>query len=640
MWIEIDHGQHGVPVPPAFQPGLHVTGRDPANHPCTLCDRRDRSRKRTAPVPAAAWRRAFRRHLPAFPGGLALDTITVVPSAEAIGTSWLNNGVALAGAVAGLVAAVSTISGAIWAVLSKRRAAAARLVQADWGAADPGVVVLNESGTSFRRAVVTVTCGEHERAQKYVGFVEARKSSLVWSSGQVHRSIDAWAGAPQESRASNHDDQVHDVEVTFSYRKKFWHSSDGSVERVRSLVIWAEGTRAATLERFFGHRSAFHRTYPISVEVQPFDRTEELEHAFTQLARTDEPPSGRAVPDIVVGPHDWIGRVTGEGSVAQPPFSSELSRFDPKARAALSRHGRLYALPYVFDSVALIRNDTLAGPGDLPRDIDEVIKSGQDALGAAGGLPLALQVGEPNQRGDAGDPYHLWPLFTSAGGSFFGLRAAAEESGVPPVAAFADQESWRAGFIEAFTHIARLGVGRGGSGVLRPDIGRDEALQAFRRGEAPYLICSSRALKSIREQGMKVTVGAVPPLGPHDAQPLVSVYGFYIYRVAPNQSAARDLLASYVSNPQAGLDLNRIQPLVPVQRKAMTQLAGQDPQLRPYIDRCRVGMIMPSYPEMRDAWQLLGMTEYRVLAGDGDPAQIAADAADRGWQLLARARGS
>ncbi len=566
-----------------------------------------------------------------------------MPSAEAIGISWLNNGLAIAGTVAGLVAAVSTISGAIWAVLSKRRAAAARLVQADWGAADPGVVLLNESGTSFRRAVVTVTCGEHERAQKYFGFVEARKSSVVWTSGQVHRSIDAWTGAPQASRPSDHDDQVHDVEVTFSYGKKFWHSSDGSVERVRSLVIWAERTRAATLERFFGRRSAFHRTYPISVEVKPFDRTEDLEHAFTQLARTDEPPDGWAVPDIVVGPHDWIGRVTGEGSVAQPPFSSELFRFDPKARTALSQQGRLYALPYVFDSVALIRNDTLAGRGGLPRDIDEVIKTGQDALraaGAADGLPLALQVGEPNQRGDAGDPYHLWPLFTSVGGSFFGLRAAAAEGGMAPVETFADQESWRAGFIEAFTQIARLGVGRDGSGVLRPDIGRTEALAEFLGGRAPYLICSSRALKSIREQGMEVTVGAVPPLGPHDAQPLVSVYGFYIYRVAPNQSAARDLLASYVSNPQAGLDLNRIQPLVPVQRKAMTQLAAQDPQLRPYIDRCKVGMIMPSYPEMRDAWQLLGMTEYRVLAGDGDPAEIAAAAADRGWQLLARARGS
>ena len=163
----------------------------------------------------------------------------------------------------------------------------------------------------------------------------------------------------------------------------------------------------------------------------------------------------------------------------------------------------------------------------------------------------------------------------------------------------------------------------------------------FLDGRAPFFICSSRALKSIKAKGMKITVGVVPRLGTHPAQTMVSVYGFFIYRDAPNEWAARDMLSSYLSNPQAGVDLNRIQPLVPVQPAAMRHLAERDPLLRPYIDQCRTGMIMPSYPEMREAWRLLGQTEYKVLAGEGgDPGQLAADVADQGRDMLAKARGT
>jgi arabinogalactan oligomer/maltooligosaccharide transport system substrate-binding protein len=88
----------------------------------------------------------------------------------------------------------------------------------------------------------------------------------------------------------------------------------------------------------------------------------------------------------------------------------------------------------------------------------------------------------------------------------------------------------------------------------------------------------------------------------------------------------------------AGLDLQKIQQLVPVQTGALTTVAAADPQLAGYIAQCRNGMIMPSYPEMRDAWRLLGRTEYDVLAGNGDPRERAAQAADAGWELLAAVR--
>jgi arabinogalactan oligomer/maltooligosaccharide transport system substrate-binding protein len=77
-----------------------------------------------------------------------------------------------------------------------------------------------------------------------------------------------------------------------------------------------------------------------------------------------------------------------------------------------------------------------------------------------------------------------------------------------------------------------------------------------------------------------------------------------------------------------------------VQEEAMSILAERDPVLGPYVDQCRTGLIMPLRPEMREAWQLLGRTEYQVLAGDGDPRALAEAAARAGWELLDPVRGA
>jgi arabinogalactan oligomer/maltooligosaccharide transport system substrate-binding protein len=413
------------------------------------------------------------------------------------------------------------------------------------------------------------------------------------------------------------------------------------VERLDKLVVWAERTRAETIGNYLGRKSPFLRQTRVRVKVVDFPRTEVLEHAVRQLAADGGTEDGADLPDIVVGPHDWIGGVANSRWVEALPLSrQEQSRFHPATMAALHHDGRLVAAPYVFDTVALIRNNRLAGNGPMPSTLADVIASGQQAVAAhriTDGLALALQVGPPNPAGEAGDPYHMWPLFSSAGGSFFGLRrTAVHATGVDDT--FDDLERWKGDFIEAFGKLATLGCGAGGLGVLDPQIGRPEAIKAFVEQRAPYLVCSSRALKCINQKGMDVTVAAVPPLGSRPAVPMVSVYGFFVYRHAPNMTAATDVLFQYLANAEAGVDLQRFQPLVPVQRGAMGRVGESDPRLAPYVEQSRNGMIMPSYPEMREAWNLMGMAEYRILAGDGDPETIAATTADAGWDLLRAAR--
>jgi len=410
------------------------------------------------------------------------------------------------------------------------------------------------------------------------------------------------------------------------------------LKRVDELVIWAEKTRAATLRQYFGRRSRFRRAYAVDVNVEAFDRTESLESAFAQLVTTGRPPSGRRVPDVVAGPHDWIGRVVRDEAIQLPPLSREgLRRVSPVAIDALSIDEELYAIPYAFDSVALIRNDALTGGGPMPDRFDDVVRVGTDALARAevyDGLAVALQVGSPDAEGNAGDPFHMWPLFTSLGGSFFGLRRKPDDASLDDE--FDDPGQWRDGFVEAFVRLADLGSGPGGSGVLQASLGRADTLPMFLDGKAPFLVCSSRALASVTASGMQITVGAVPPVGELRAQPMVSVYGLYIHRDAPNLPAARDLVTTFLSEQEAGEELNKIQPLVPVQEAAMDSVARRDANLRPYVEACRNGLVMPSWGQMRELWQLLGRTEHDVLAGHGDARQIAEEAADAGWEIISR----
>jgi arabinogalactan oligomer/maltooligosaccharide transport system substrate-binding protein len=229
----------------------------------------------------------------------------------------------------------------------------------------------------------------------------------------------------------------------------------------------------------------------------------------------------------------------------------------------------------------------------------------------------------------------MWPIFASCGGSFFGLR---KDGG-----SFQPVDEWRPPFIRAFSRLAELGQGPMGRALLRPDLGRDAAAEIFLSGKAPFLAASSRVLWDLKEAARArdedpfdvIDVAAVPPLGEHAATPMVTVYGAFICRTGANKRVAEDFVTTFLARTTTGERLNRVTPRPPVQLQAMANVKDSDPWVRPYIELCEDGLLMPTFPEMDRLWAVLGAAQFQVLSPGGDnPTKVAADAADQGWELI------
>src|SRR5215472_1701440 len=106
-------------------------------------------------------------------------------------------------------------------------------------------------------------------------------------------------------------------------------------------------------------------------------------------------------PDILIGPHDWLGSLVQQQLVEPIALSDDRGNaFDPAHLAALTVNGRLYGVPAFLDTVALFRNTDLVP--DPPETMEDLIATGQD-LKDRGLVSEVLAV--PVDTG--GDPFHV-----------------------------------------------------------------------------------------------------------------------------------------------------------------------------------------------------------------------------------------
>jgi len=357
-----------------------------------------------------------------------------------------------------------------------------------------------------------------------------------------------------------------------------------------TLVIWADDKRSAALAPF---AEQFGADNGVTVEVQAISKDQQ-----TTFVTASQQGSG---PDVMVGAHDWIGNLVQNGAIEPVQLTADQTAgFADVAIQAVTFNGQVYGVPYAMENVALIRNTALAP--DAPATIEELVATGEQ-LKADGKVSeiLCLQVG---QNGDA---YHLYPLYTSAGGSLFGTTAEGDYD--PKQLGVGTPES-----IAAFEKIATLG--EKGKGALKRSITPENSIATFTSGKCAFLVSGPWAITDAKGADIAYDISPVPGFaGGAPAQPFVGVQTFYVAAKGENKALAQEFVANYTTQTDLAVALYEAEPRPPALTAALEQVAGADPDLAKFQQAGQGGAVLPAIPEMAAIWDPFGKAEAAIVGG-------------------------
>ncbi|MDG4803009.1 maltose ABC transporter substrate-binding protein [Micromonospora sp. WMMD980] len=361
------------------------------------------------------------------------------------------------------------------------------------------------------------------------------------------------------------------------------------------LVIWADDKRTAALKPF---AEEFGKENGVTVEVQAVSK--DLQ---TNFVTASQQGSG---PDVVVGAHDWIGNLVQNGAIDPVQLPAEQKAgFNETAIKAVTFNGQLYGVPYATENVALIRNTELAP--EAPKTIEDLVTAGKKLKAEKKASEILCL-----QSGQNGDAYHIYPLYTSAGGYLFGTAANGDYD--PKDLGVGKPES-----IAAFQKIAKLG--EKGEGALKRSITPENSISTFTGKKCAFLVSGPWAVADAKKAGIKYDISPVPGFaGAKEAQPFVGVQAFYVAAKGKNKALAQEFVTNYVTKPELAVALYQAEPRPPALTAAFDQVKGEDADLAKFSEAGKNGQVLPAIPAMAAIWDPFGKAEAAVIGG-ADPAK-------------------
>lgn len=359
-----------------------------------------------------------------------------------------------------------------------------------------------------------------------------------------------------------------------------------------TLTVWVDDTRAAPVKAV---AQKFEQARGVTVKLVQKDFGKIRDDFTTQV------PTGQG-PDIIVGAHDWLGKLVQNGVVAPIELGSKTSDFLPVSISAMSYNGKLYGLPYSVENIGLVKNNKLVKDA-TPATFDALVTQAK-----AVGTKYSVLI---QQDATSGDPYHLYPLQTSFGAPVFGTDSAtgAYDPKVMPM----DSDAGR-GFA---AYIAKLGK----EGVLNTSISGDIAKAEFIKGDAPYMITGPWNTGDFTKAGMDISIEAVPSAGGQPSQPFVGVQGFFISSKSQNALLANDFVVNYLGSQDVQMALYQAGGRAPALKSAFDKISS-DPIVAGFGKVGANGVPMPSIPAMDSVWSDWGATQVAIVNQKGDPTQL------------------
>ena len=354
--------------------------------------------------------------------------------------------------------------------------------------------------------------------------------------------------------------------------------ADGDV----SLTVWVDSNREAAVK---DAASAYEEATGNSVDVVVKEFDDIRQEFQTQV------PTGEG-PDITVGAHDWLGEFHANGVVAPVELGDFADDFTTVAVEAFTYEGQVYGLPYAIENLALFRNTELAS--EAPATYEDMVAAGKDA-----GTPYPFLI----QTGEEGDPYTYYPFQTSFGAPVF----VQNDDGTYSTELGLGGENGQA--------YAEWLIAEGEAGNLDTNITYDVAIDAFSKGESPFIVGGPWMIQEFADAGLDLAVDPIPAPGPEPAQPFVGVQGFYISAEAANPIAANDFLLNYIGTEEAQTAIYEAGNRLPALTAAADAVSG-DEMTAGFAAVAEDAVPMPSIPQMGEVWQFWGVTEAKLIRGE------------------------
>lgn len=338
-----------------------------------------------------------------------------------------------------------------------------------------------------------------------------------------------------------------------------------------SLTVWADNTRAPIL-REVGDNFEAEFGVCVAVVEKGFG---DIRDDFTVAAPTGEGP------DIIIGAHDWLGKLVTNGLLAEIDLGDKDADFLDAAKQGFIYDGALYGMPYATENVALMYNPEIVT--EVPTTWSEVTE-----------LAAQLEADGVVEQGyilQQGDPYHFFPIQTAFGGYVFGVTDEgynAEDVGI-------DSE----GSIAAITWLDEMVK----AGHLKSDIDWGTMHAQFWNGDAAMLITGPWALPDTRASGIPYAIAKLPG-EVQDAQPFLGVQGFMVSAFSDDPLLAQTFLLDFVATEETMQSIFDADPrpsaFVPVREKI------DDPDLLGFAAAGANGLPMPAIPAMDSVWSAWG----------------------------------
>jgi arabinogalactan oligomer / maltooligosaccharide transport system substrate-binding protein len=380
-------------------------------------------------------------------------------------------------------------------------------------------------------------------------------------------------------------------------------TGDGAAAAEGQLLVWADETRVDAINEV---GEQFTSDTGVTVRV--------VEKAGDNI-RADfetQAPAGQG-PDVIVGAHDWIGNFIANGLIVPVELGDNAALYEQVAIDAFSFEGQTYGLPYAIENIALLRNTDLAP--DKPGSWDEMIATGQELVDSGDAkLPFAVQM-----NGEAGDPYHFYPLQTSFGSFVFGQT---EDGTWNPDDVQLDND----GGIEFANWLGENG--EGGTGVFSTSVTGDIAITEFNEGRLPFWITGPWNVGGAQDAGINLVVEEIPSPGGDVAAPFVGVQGFMISNFSENKLLANEFVVNYLGTEDLALQLYEIGDRAPAMISALEQVSS-DPIIAGFAEVGAAGSPLPNIPEMAAVWTEWGNAEGAIVLGRGDPEKLWTTMADK-----------